>query len=166
MGKNIVININGIFSLNYNSGVNVKEIAHDYKKVTGKPVIGAKVDNLLIESDTCFYNDTHITFIDYNDPEGNKMYQSGLKFLLLIAAKLLWNSKVYYKYSLDKGIYAEFDKKITDEDINDLKIKMRDIINDAYAFKKCVTTRKDAIKYYMSTGELEKAENILTDNGV
>ena len=160
MGKKIVININGIFSLNYEAGINVTEIAHDYKKVTGKRVIGAKIDNLLVGQDTCFYEDAHITFIDYEDSEGNKMYQSGLKFLLLIAAKLLWNGKVYYKYSLDKGIYAEFDKKISDQDINDLKIKMREIISDAYAFKKCVTTRKDAITYYMSTGELEKAANI------
>lgn len=160
MGKKIVVNINDIFSLNYDAGINVTEIAHDYKKVTGKRVIGAKVDNLLISSDTCFYDNAHITFIDYDDREGNKMYQAGLKFLLLIAAKLLWNGEVFYKYSLDKGIYAEFDKKITDEDINDLKIKMREIISDSYAFKKCITTRKDAITYYMSTGELEKAANI------
>ena len=160
MGKKIVININGIFSLNYDAGINVTEIAHDYKKVTGKCVIGAKVNNLLIGSDTCFYEDTCINFIDYDDAEGNKMYQAGLKFLLLIAAKLLWNGEVYYKYSLDKGIYAEFDRKVSDQDITELKIKMREIISDAYSFKKCITTRKDAITYYMSTGELEKADNI------
>ena len=37
---------------------------------------------------------------------------------------------------------------------------MQEIIKHAYRFKKCITTRKDAITYYMSTGELEKAQNI------
>lgn len=160
MGKKITVNINGIFSLNYDVGTCVTDIAHDYKKVTNKPVIGAKVDNILIGSDTCFYEDTQIKFIDYDDPEGNKMYQAGLKFLLLIAAKLLWNAKVFFKYSLGKGIYAEFDRKLSDEDIKDLKVKMMYIIDADYKFTKCITTRKDAITYYMSTGELEKAANI------
>ena len=49
-----------------------------------------------------------------------KMYQAGLKFIMIIAVRELWDKKVYFKYSIDKGIYAEFDKKLSDRDIEEL----------------------------------------------
>lgn len=160
MGEKVNININGLFSLSYDAGVPIEEVAHDYKKVTGKCIIGARVDNNIVSYDTKFYNDAHVDFFDYTDFQGNKIYQAGLKFLLVIATKLLWNKEVTFKYSLDKGIYGEIDKKLSNEDILELKTKMRELVSYGYPIKKCITSRNDAVTYYMSTNELEKADNI------
>ncbi len=160
MGNKINVNINNLFSLSKESGITVGELAHDYKKVTGNPVVGAKIDNMLADFDTRLDADARVEFFDYNDPVGNKMYQAGLKFIMIIATRQLWNKTVSFKYSIDKGIYAEFDKKISDEDIDDLRIKMDEIVNYDYPIKKCVTRRNDAIKYFLSTGETEKAKNV------
>jgi len=160
MGNKINVNINNLFSLSEEPGITVGELAHDYKKVTGNVVVGAKIDNMLVDFETRLDSDAHIEFFDYTDQAGSKMYQAGLKFIMIIAARELWDKKVYLKYSIDKGIYAEFDKKLSDRDIEELRIKMDEIISYDYPIKKCVTRRSDAIKYFVSTGEIEKAKNI------
>lgn len=159
MGNKINVNINNLFSLSVEHGITIKELAHDYKKVTGNVIVGAKVDNVVVDFDTHIDKDAHIDFFDYTDLAGNKMYQAGLKFIMIIAARELWGKTVSFKYSIDKGIYAEFDKKISDKDIEDLRIKMDEIISYDYPIKKCVTRRVDAIRYFESTNELEKAKN-------
>ena len=146
MGNKINININGLFSVNYENGITVEEVSHDYKKVTGRYIIGAKIDDVIISFDTKIYDDTRIDFFDYTTPEGNKMYQSGLKYIAIVAAKELWNKEVYFKYSLDKGVYAEVDKKLSEKDIVSLKAKMHDIADYGYKINKCVVSKEDAIK--------------------
>ena len=161
MGNKINVNINGLFSLNCNQGVSVYELAHDYKKVTGNAVIGAKIGEMIVDYDTHLTEDTRIDFFDYTCPEGNKMYQAGLKFVMILAVRSLWNKTVKFKFSIDKGIYCEIDKKMSDENIYELKEKMEEIISYNYPIKKCVTRKLDAIKYYYSTNDIEKAENII-----
>lgn len=160
MGNKINVNINNLFSVSAEVGILVSEIAHDYKKVTGKTIVGAKVANQNVDFTTRLTEDTKIDFFDYTTTEGSKIYQAGLKFLMIIATKELWNKSVFFKSSIDKGIYAEFDKKLTDKDIEDLKMKMKEIVGDDYLIKKCITHKNDAIRYYLSIGEEEKAKNI------
>lgn len=160
MGNKISVNINGLFSLYYDTGISLIDIAHDYKKATGNCVIGAKIDNLVVDIETKLYENTRVDFFDYNDTEGNKMYQAGLKFLVVLACKILWKKDVCFKYSLDKGVYAEIDKNLSLSDITELRVKMREIVSYDYPIKKCITKREDAMTYYYSTGELEKSDNI------
>ena len=160
MGNKINVNINNMFSISADAGVTIAEVAHDYKKVTGKCVVGAKIENLIVDFDTRLVEDTRIDFFDYNDIEGNKMYQSGLKFLFIIAVRELWNKKVSFKYSLDKGIYCEIDKRLSDDDVMDLKIKMKELVSYDLPINKRVTKKRDAITYYLSTGDDEKVKNI------
>lgn len=160
MGKKINININGLFSVNYDSGITIEEVSHDYKKVTGKYVIGAKINDVVMNFDTKIYDDTTIVFFDYTSYEGNKIYQSGLKYITIMAAREIWGKEVYFKYSLDKGVYAEVDKKLTEKDIINLKAKMHDIADYGYKINKCVVSKEDAIQYYKAIGAIEKAKNI------
>lgn len=159
MGK-INVNINNLFSVNVEQGTTVSEIAHDYKKATGNTVVGAKISNNLVDSETKLFESTKIDFFDYKTPEGNKIYQAGLKFIMILAIKKLWNKTVKFKYSIDKGIYSEIDRKLSDKDILDLKIQMEEIVSYDYPIKKCVTSRTDAIRYFLSTSDNEKAENL------
>lgn len=160
MGNKINVNINNLFSVNAEVGVTISDIAHDYKKVTGKVVVGASIDHMIVDFDTRLMEDVRVDFFDYTTTDGNKMYQAGLKFIMIMAVKALWNKNINFRCSIDKGIYAEIDKKLSDKDIIDLKMKMEEIVSYDYPIKKCVTHKTDAIKYYISTGEIEKARNI------
>lgn len=160
MGK-INVNINNLFSIAGDVGITIADLAHDYKKVTGNTIVGAKINNIIVDRDTKIFEDTRVDFFDYTTPEGNKIYQAGLKFVMIIAVKRLWNKTVKFKYSIDKGIYSEIDKKLTDEDILQLKIKMDEIISYDYPIHKCVTARTDAIRYFLSINDEEKAQNLM-----
>lgn len=160
MGNKINININNLFSLNADSGISISTLAHDYKKVTGKVVVGARINGAIVDFDTRVMEDTEVDFFDYTDKVGNKIYQAGLKFIMIIAVRKLWNKTVSFKYSIDKGIYAEIDKKLTDKDVEDLRIEMEEIVSYDYPIKKCVTRKTDAIKYHLSCKEDEKAQNL------
>lgn len=160
MGNKINVNINNLFSISADEGVLLSDVARDYKKVTGKVIVGAKIDNIIVDFDTRLFEDTKVEFFDYTCREGNKMYQAGLKFIMILAVRTLWNKNVSFKHSIDKGIYCEIDKKLSDEDILELKVKMQEIVEYDYPIKKCATRKNDAIKYYLSTGEEEKAINL------
>ncbi len=160
MGEKINVIMNGLPSLSFSSGTAIYEIAKNYKKITGETVVGARIGTVVVDLSTKLYENTNITFFGYNDQVGNKMYQSGLKFILIIAARELWKREVNFKYSLDKGIYAKIDKRISEEDVSLLKSKMQELIDYDYPIKKCITKREDAIKYYISTSEDEKSDNI------
>ena len=160
MGNKINVNINNLFSLSCDLGTTVGELVHDYKKVTGKVVMGAKIGEMIVDFDTKITEETHIEFFDYTCLEGNKIYQAGLKFIMILAVKRLWNKTVNFKYSIDKGIYAEIDRKMSVQDFDALKDKMKEIISYDYPIKKCVTRKTDAIRYYLSTKDDEKVQNI------
>lgn len=160
MGNKINININNLFSISADCGISISEIAHEYKKVTGKPTIGCKIGNEIVEFDTIICEDTNVEFFDYTCHDGNKMYQSGLKMILALAVKELWNKKVSFKYSLDKGIYAVINKRLTDLDIFEIQNKMLEIANYDFPIKKCITKKDDAINYFKQIGDTEKAFNI------
>lgn len=160
MGNRINVTINKQFSLSANTGVTIKELAHEYEKVSDKIIIGARMNDSIVDFDTKIMEDTNIEFFDYTDSSGNKMYQAGLKFVMIIAVKELWNKSVTFKFSIDKGIFAEIDKRLTDQDIEDLRIKMNEIISYDYPIKRCVTRKLDAIRYYLSTEENEKCTNV------
>lgn len=160
MENKINVSINGTMNVKLPVGTSVLEVIEHFKKKNNKCIVGAKIDNLIVDVDTLLYEDTKIEFFDYTDREGYKMYQAGLKFIMIIAVKELWGKEVCFKYSLDKGICAEIDKNLSDENILALKTKMKEIVALSYPIKKCITSRKDAISYYNSTKELEKADNI------
>ena len=86
MGK-INVNINNLFSIAGDVGITIADLAHDYKKVTGNTIVGAKINNIIVDRDTKIFEDTRVDFFDYTTPEGNKIYQAGLKFVNILSTK-------------------------------------------------------------------------------
>lgn len=95
-----------------------------------------------------------------------KKYQAGLKMVMYVAVKKLFNCDVFYMHSLDKGLYCKIDteKKLTINDINNLKKYMDEIIAKDLKINKKVITIKDAYNFYLKNNELEKANNLLYSN--
>lgn len=95
-----------------------------------------------------------------------KMYQSGLKMVLYVAVKELFKCDIHYLNSLDKGLYCKIqtDKKLTQEDIDELKLRMERIIAKNEKITKKVISKKDGYDYYIKVKEYEKASNVLNLN--
>ena len=91
-----------------------------------------------------------------------KVYQSGLKFLLIDAVAKLYNGEVIYENSLDHGIFATIkaDKIIDDKEIVKIKEFMNLLVEKNIPFNKKIVEKKDAYNYYMRHNMPEKAKNI------
>lgn len=148
----------------YPAGISYLELSKYYKNKIENPIIGVKVNNRVLNLTDKIHNDTVVKFFDFNDLNGYKMYQAGLKFVMLIAAKELWgnDSDVRFLNSLDKGIYTEIisNTLITEEEVLKLKLKMQEIINLDLVFEKNAFNKKEVISYYNQIHEEEKAANV------
>lgn len=91
-----------------------------------------------------------------------KKYQSGLKFLLFVAVKHLGYDDINYLHSIDKGLYSKIiaPKTLTEEDIENIKNYINELISKDLKITKKVVTKSDAYKYYMKKDLDEKAGNI------
>ena len=95
-----------------------------------------------------------------------KLIQSGLKMVMYVAVRKLFKCDVYFMHSLDKGLYCKIQSKnsLNNDDINNLKNMMDDLIGKDLKIIKKVITVKDAYNFYIKINEIEKANNILYSN--
>ena len=79
----------------------------------------------------------------------NKEYAAGLKFLLYVAVKDLFNGEVFFHHSLDKGIYTTIEcKEIIDkEKLLNIKNYMKKLVDKDIPIVKRIVKKEDAYKY-------------------
>lgn len=164
MNEQIKIKFENNIEQLFPSGVSFFELSNFYKNYMSKPIIAAKVNNVCYRLDEKIYQDAEVKFIDYTDLEGHAIYKSGLKFVLYVAIKEMCGNEadVIFYNSIDKGIYSRIvcNETVDQNFIDKLKQLMTEIINQNLPFSKQLVRNSDAIKYYNSNGELEKANNI------
>lgn len=146
-----------------NSNLDLKEFILEYNS-REYPVIGVKINNEIVSYDEKIKDNSKIEFLYANDSDGNKIYKSGLKHILIVAINELYgkSTQVFFEHSIDKGICftIRHDSILDDEDLKKIKRKMKQIINADLPLKKINVTKKDAINYYQNVNELEKARII------
>ena len=144
----------------YKKGTLYYEISKDYNM---ENIMGFKVKNEILSLDRRANKDEKVDFINTNDTVGNKIYRSGLKYIFQVAlAELYPNYTIHFEHSVPKGVLGEVfgDGILIHDDIINIKSKMDEIINENIIFQKINVSAKEAIKYYESVGEVEKASNI------
>ncbi|MGN1268020.1 MAG: nucleoside kinase [Candidatus Aphodocola sp.] len=123
----------------------------------------AYVDNVITELDYKVKNDCHITFIDCNDRVGNRIYQKGLIFLLLAAINELYGKDYRIKvcHSIDKAISIKTYFSLTEEILSNIKLKMQEMVALNLPISKCLSLKKDAVKYFDNMLDNKKADTYL-----
>ena len=142
----------------FDKGITLYEIS---KKFNNKfPSLVAYMDNEIFPMNTKVVNDCNIRFIDVLDPEGNRIYQKGLLFVLVYAFKELfgYNYNIKACHSIDKAIKIRTNLKLNTNRINDLKKKMREIVDADMPIEKCLVSRKEAMKYFLDIMDKSKAD--------
>ncbi len=164
MGKiNIEIN-NNIRSYNLDEGkVSIplseiaKEVNGDYRGHIALGIIENKLRDLRYE----VKKDCKVEFLDTINPDGKRVYNRTLSFIFIMACEELFeDARITIEHSLSKGLYCEVHKgtPVTDEDLQNIKNKMKEIISSDYKIDKIVTTREVAIEEFKKYGMYEKAE--------
>lgn len=143
----------------YPRGVLLSDICKDFQKDYRFPILVAYVDNEIYELNKKIDNDCSIRFITLMDPEGNRIYQKGLIFLLNYCFFKLYGYSYELKacHSIDKSIIFQSSMEITEDVLNDLNNKMHEVVNLDMNIVKCLVKRRDAQKYFDDINDHRKA---------
>lgn len=144
--------------LTYPKGVSLLDVAKDFQNEFSEKIIAGSINGEIYELSHNLYNNSTVQFYDRTSTVGNKVYESGLLFILSYTFKEVLKSKIIVKYSLDTGIYIKSEKLISSEELDLVKNKMNEIVKADLPIEKLLINRKEAIKYYERLGEKDKSE--------
>lgn len=141
-------------------GASLEEISKNYQSNHKFPIILAKVDGMYKELSETVKKDCKVEFFDLTDRGTNRVFLNGLIYLTIYAAKNIFgmNNKLTVNHSLDKGLYIETSKPITESDINKLSEEMHKVVDQDLKITKIAVTKLDAIDYFNSIGDIVKAK--------
>ena len=144
----------------YPKDITLEDISKDFQDNYSETIIMAEVNGRPYELNYKVTDDVTVDFFDLTSPTGNRVYESGLIFILEKACLNMLNSEIEVKYSIDKGIYIKTYKKITKEDLDKVSREMKEIVKRNLPIQKNLVNRLEAIEYYKSTKSYDKV-NVL-----
>lgn len=144
----------------YPKDIILEDISKDFQENYSETIIMAEVNGRPYELNYKVTDDVTVDFFDLTSPTGNRVYESGLIFVLEKACLNMLNSEIEVKYSIDKGIYIKTYKKITKEDLDKVSREMKEIVKRDLPIQKNLVNRLEAIEYYKSTKSHDKV-NVL-----
>ena len=92
-----------------------------------------------------------VELISFDTDLGMKIYIRTLQFIFITATlELFPSSKITIEHSISKALYGEIHKEVplTESDINNIKEKMKDIINRDIPIKSIRTSKKKAMEIF------------------
>lgn len=146
----------------FDKGITLKEIADKYC-TEDVPAVCANVDNELCSLDKVIDSDCTVKFLTCKDPVGNRVYQKGLMFLIVYAFKELYgyNNTIKMCHPIDKAILVRTSCPFKESNLEKLKVKMFEIVNNDMRIEKTLVTRKDAKAYFESINFRDKADVLI-----
>ena len=126
--ESIIITFDNGIKREYPKGIKLKDIIKDIEKEYQFDIIAAKFKNQLIGYEDAIMKSGNLELFDILTAQGNKIYERGLIFLLeTVVTKILGkDTKIKIRHPIDKGIFFEIDKEITNEDLKKIKDLMKE----------------------------------------
>lgn len=159
--ENIIITFNSGEKREYPKGVKLSEIIKDIKKDYKHEIVSAKFKNQIIGYEDALMKSGTLELFDITTSQGNKIYERGLIYLfqtctLRVLGK---DTKIKIRHPIDKGIFCEIDKKITEKDVFKIKELMNEKVKAGLPFEQLETSRIEAIEYFK---KLEREDKVKT----
>src|SRR5262249_2861489 len=130
-------------------------------------IIGARVDGRVVDVHTPFLRSgaTRVVPIHASDPDGLRIVRHSTAHVMADAVQRLFpGTKVTFGPATDSGFYYDFDKPgggtFSDEDLEKIEAKMREIIKAGRPFRREVVERDAARSLFDKMGETYKREHI------
>jgi uridine kinase len=122
----------------------------NYKQQT-LPIVLAKINERYYEFTRVLEHEGTFDIVDIRTNLGMRTYIRTLQFVLIKAVLELYpEAQITVEHSLSKGLFGEIhkDKPLTCEDVGDIKVKMREIINRDLPIKKVEFSKEEAIEIF------------------
>ena len=135
------------------------------------PVVSAKVNNVSQGLKFRLYQNRDVEFLDAREGSGHRAYVRSLSFVLYKATQDLFpGSKLFIEHSLCRGYYCNFKKKgnepLTDKDVEQLRTRMREIIDLDMPFRRTEATNEEAIRVFTDRGFSDKVKLLETSGQI
>ena len=129
--ENIIITFENGNKIEYKKGIKLKEIIDDIKKDYPFDIISAKFKNQLIGYEDAIMKSGKLELFDIITSQGNKIYERGLIYLFetSVIRVLGKDTKILIRHPIDKGIFCEINKEITEEELEKIKTLMQEKVN-------------------------------------
>lgn len=149
----------------YIKGVKFIDIIKDVKNLYKYDIICGKFRNQIVNYDDSIVKSGKLYLYDINTKEGNKIYERGLTVLFESCVRDLFGKQTFIKisYSIDKGVFCNIDKKMTEEDVDKIKKLMKEKVLKSIPFVKIETSRTEAIEYFKSLKRYDKVKSLFYD---
>ena len=142
-------------------GFNLEEV---YELLELKMPFGptsAKVNNKVEGLHFVLFNDKDVEFLDITSPSGHRTYTRSVFFVLYKAAHDLFpDAMLRIENPVSNGYYCHLDLPggVTPEQVEQLKARMQEIINDDLSFHRLTAHTEDAVKLFRGAGLENKAK--------
>ena len=121
----------------------------------------ARVNNRIRELNYIIQGDSKIELLTLKDREAQTMYQSTLRYLIIMAVKRVYPSaRIIFNYSVSRAMsatIANFNRPFLQSDLNKIQAELDDIIAKDLPISRYSITKEEAAAYYNEIGFNDKA---------
>ena len=117
--ETITITFENNIKREYQKGIKLEDIIKDIKGEYEFDIICGMFKNEILNYSDSIMKSGKLYLYDINSKLGNRIYERGLIALFKVTVLELFGktTKVKIRHSIDKGIFCEIDRKLTNEDI-------------------------------------------------
>ncbi|MGN1357748.1 MAG: nucleoside kinase [Bacilli bacterium] len=161
--NNIIITFEDGTKLEFRKGIKLSEVIKSIG--TDKEIICGNFENIIIGYDDAINKSGKLILYDLNDSVGSRIYEKGLTFLFRVSALEILgkDTTIKIRNSIDRGVFFEIDKKVSDDDIVKIKKLMKEKVDKSLPFVKVETTMNEALTYFRSIKREDKIRTLFYD---
>ena len=149
--------------INFSESITGFQLAEKISKSLSKEALIISVDGKLKDLDFKIENDSEVKIFTSKDKEGLETIRHDTAHILAMAVQELFpGTQVTIGPVIENGFYYDFSRKepFTQEDLEKIEIKMKEIVDRNEKTYREVWKRNDAIEHFKQNGEHYKAEII------
>ena len=131
----------------FDSPISIEEVAADIGKGLLKATIAGKVDGILKDGSDLLEKDCSLEIIRNTDHEGLEIIRHSCAHLFGHALKQIYpEAKMAIGPVIEDGFYydIDFEKKLTEEDLQNIEERMKELASKEYKVIKKIVSRKEA----------------------
>ncbi len=121
----------------------------------------ARVNNRIRELDYLITSDSKVEFLSLSDSEAVTIYQSTLRYLIVMAVKRVFpKARIIFNYSVSRSIFASISNinhPFLQADLDQIKKEFETIVKKDLPIKRFSVTKEEANHYYNEVGFKDKA---------
>lgn len=153
---------NGI-TKEFQSGVSLKEVYDNFGLEMPYGVIAARVNNVTEGLALRIYRHKDVEFIDITSEDGMRMYVRSLTFIFMKAMNEFFPGQVVrFENAISKGYYCRADSPLTDEQVDMVRARMKQIVACDIPFKRVECHTDEAIEIFSRLGRNDKVRLLET----